>query len=651
MPNAGSGTAVLAAPGARALRYAAQAGVVLLLLTPLIVSRDTIYLYVVGKALYWRTLVEIVFTVWAVLALWAPAYRPPRSWLLGLLGAGVACSLLSASFGVSPERSFWSTYERMLGVVNELHMLAFVIVVVSLFRGAARSGSALRMLMNVNLGTSAVVGLLAIGRFLELEMPFYGALPELHSPSVGVPLGNPTWLAAFAVMNGTLALGFLVRSFLTGAVSPGRHWARLFWLAAAVLNYVALALTSSRGALLGLACAVAFLAFGGLLAFTRVRLWPLVLGFLAAAAIAIVFLLALPAFIDPHASSRLTEDGTEPIPIVGTYFPYRSARSRLVVWQAGLEGFAERPLLGWGPENFAAVFGKFQPGTVSRINIHDRAHNELIEQAATGGLLGVASYLGLWLFAFYVVLRAGRRLPPPERALALFAGAALVCSFVQGLTLFDTVATNLQYLLLICYVAWIEVETRGASGRRGGLAAVAAGWRASAADRLRTTIGKRVVGISAPLRLIVAGAAIALLATGLWLNQRIWSAASTLGRGTAVAVLEEAIATFEPMAREARLSYFVEVYKNWRTLRVRDPAEAKRVLGVFDAQAKAAVAAEPENWLVHYFLAWTYLHVASSEPSYQAVAVDHIRRTYELAPRHNMLTSASGFLPRSVDGT
>ena len=320
-PNLPHGTMAMTAPVAQALRYTACACVVLLLLTPLVVTRDTIYLYVVGKALYWRTLVEIAFTMWAVLALWVPAYRPPRSWLLGLVGAGVACSLLSASFGVSTERSLWSSYERMLGVVNELHMLAFVVVVVSLFRGASRSGSALHMLMNVNLGVSALVGLLAVGRFLELGVPFYGSLPELHLPRVGVPLGNPTWLAAFVVMNGTLALGFLVRSFLTGAASPLRHWARLFWLAAAVLNYVALALTSSRGALLGLVMAVAFLAFGGLLAFTRVRLWPLVLGFLGAAAIAIAALLALPAFIDPHASSRLTEDGTEPIPIVGTYFP------------------------------------------------------------------------------------------------------------------------------------------------------------------------------------------------------------------------------------------------------------------------------------------------------------------------------------------
>ena len=644
------GAAVVPVPVAQALRYIAQACVVLLLLTPLVVTPDTVYLYVVGKALYWRVLVEVTFAVWVVLALCVPAYRPPRSWLLGLLGVGVACSLLTAYLGVSPERSFWSTYERMLGVVNELHALAFAIVVVSLFRAASRTGQALLALLNFNLGVSALVALLAVGRFLELDMPFFGSLPELHLPGLGGVLGNPTWLAALVVVNGTLALGFLVRSFLTDAASPGRHGARLFWLATAALNYVALYLTSSRGALMGLVGGLAFLLFGGLSAFTRIRLRSLVLGFVGAAAMAIVAFLALPRFIDPHASSRLTEDGTVPGPIVGTYFPDRSARSRLAVWQAGLEGFAERPLLGWGPENFTVVFGRFQPGTVSHLRVHDRAHNTLIDQAATRGLLGVASYLGLWLFAFYVVLRAAKRLPRAERALALFAGAALMCSFVQGLTLFDTVATNLQCLLLICYLAWIEVEMRSAGGRRWRLTAVAERWYASMAERMRRALGKRAASISTTLRLAVVGATMALLATGLWVNQRIWSGASTLGRGSAVDIIEEAIAAFEPMAREPRFSYFAEVHRRWPTLRVRDPAEARRVLGVLDAEAKAAVAAEPENWLVHYFLAWAYRNVASSDPEYQARADDHIRRLYDLAPRHNMLRTGAGVLPRPNEG-
>ena len=636
-------------PMAKMLLDAARVGVLLLLLTPLIVA-DTIYPFVVGKALYWRTLVEIVFALWVLLALWVPACRPPRSWLLGLLGIGFVCSLLAAFFGVSPQRSFWSTYERMLGAVNEAHMLAFAIVVVSLFRGGARPGAKLHMLLNLNLGASAVLCLLAAARFFELDVPYYGSLPERHLPRIGGALGNPGWLALFAAMNGTLALGFLARSFLIESASSGRHWARLFWLVTAALNYFALMLASSRGAFLGLLAASAFLAFGGLLAFTRIRPWRLTLGFVGAGTLAIALvLLALPMLTDAAADgahSRLSEDGTEPFPVAGVYFQDRSARSRLAVWQAGLEGFAARPFFGWGPENFITVFGKFQPGTVKQIKVHDRPHNKLIEEAATKGLLGLASYLGLWLFAFYVVLRASRRLPPPERVLALCAGAALTCHFVQSLTLFDTVITNIQYILFLCYVAWIETTLRSTAGT-----ATSSRWRTSAAERLRAILSNCSAKILAVPRIAVAGAAIALAVAGLLVNQRILSAALIWGSGTTIPITEESIAAFEPLAGAPRLSYFVRVRENWRMIRMQHPTEAKRLLRTLDAEAKAAVAAEPENWVLHHALAWTYLTVAASEPDYKALADHHIRRTYELSPRQQLIRARGEPPPRPSPAT
>src|SRR3989338_8935724 len=33
-------------------------------------------------------------------------------------------------------------------------------------------------------------------------------------------------------------------------------------------------------------------------------------------------------------------------------------QSRMVMWQIAFDGFKERPILGWGPENFTQVFDK-----------------------------------------------------------------------------------------------------------------------------------------------------------------------------------------------------------------------------------------------------------------------------------------------------
>ena len=61
----------------RVLLAVVWAGTALLLLTPVVITNETIFPLVVGKALYSRTLIEIVFLAWAVLAYRRAEYRPP----------------------------------------------------------------------------------------------------------------------------------------------------------------------------------------------------------------------------------------------------------------------------------------------------------------------------------------------------------------------------------------------------------------------------------------------------------------------------------------------------------------------------------------------------------------------------------------------
>ena len=136
-----------------ALRWGVFVGIALLLLTPFVVTPETLFPFVVGKALWSRSIIEIVFALWAVLALAQPAYRPPRSWLLLVLAGGVGVSLLAAAFGVSWQRSLWSTYERMLGVVDLAHWFALAVVLASMLR----TTSGWRALLTFNLGVSLAV--------------------------------------------------------------------------------------------------------------------------------------------------------------------------------------------------------------------------------------------------------------------------------------------------------------------------------------------------------------------------------------------------------------------------------------------------------------------------------------------------------------
>ena len=74
----------------RLLLWAVRTGILLVLLTPLIVTKDTLFPFVVGKAIFARSVVEVAFGLWIVLIIYYRQHRPPRWWVLAALGVWVS---------------------------------------------------------------------------------------------------------------------------------------------------------------------------------------------------------------------------------------------------------------------------------------------------------------------------------------------------------------------------------------------------------------------------------------------------------------------------------------------------------------------------------------------------------------------------------
>ena len=115
-------------PADLALIWAIRAGLLALLVTPLIVTPSTIFPFIVGKALFARTVIEIVLALWLVLLIRRPEYRPVASTLAVLFGLFLLAALISGLFGVSPQRSIWSNYQRMTGVFDLAHWFAALVI-------------------------------------------------------------------------------------------------------------------------------------------------------------------------------------------------------------------------------------------------------------------------------------------------------------------------------------------------------------------------------------------------------------------------------------------------------------------------------------------------------------------------------------------
>ena len=650
-----------------------RAAVALVVLTPLVTAPWTLYPFSVGKALWARVLIAAAFAMWAVLALARPRWRPPPSALLALLGAGLAVAALSGWFGVDPAMSWWSNYDRMQGLVNAAHWAAFALVAASV----ARTGRDWTRLLNINLAVGLCVSAIAVLRYAVPDLPLPVPAGEGHWPRIGASAGNPILLGAYLQAIALLAMGFLVRSYCAPLPAPARParrsrkgkagrsrkgkarrrakararaaprpaagggWGRrLFWAATAAFSLAGLSLTGSLGALLGLAAGLGG-ACGLYALFGRARrsrsLGLAGLGALAAGGLALALAVAAGGGRDPVADTDPADTFERPALEGGNVMLERAtsgewvgftAGNRLRIWESGARAFAERPLLGWGPENHYVASARHISAPPERARVQYHAHNLALEEAVGKGALGLAAWLALWAATGWVALRAARRIEDPgQRALAVFAAAALAGWFVQAQTSFYCAESWLQHMLLLGFLVHLETALRGDAPQAGRLAARLRGWLDRMPRPKRVPAGARAVTAAGALAL--AGASIASSAAIHAGARAMWRADNG---GPFIAELERAIGAFEPLAGGPRVVLFNNLALNWEVLAEYQPGEAARLLALADAEAGAALAARPESWLLHQALARLYVKVAATRPEYAPRAERHLARSRVLAP-------------------
>lgn len=654
----------------RPLRFAVFAGIALLLLTPFVVTKGTVFPYVVGKALWSRSIIEVVFALWAVLALIDPRrYRPPRSWLLGLLTAGFAVSLVSAVLGVSPLRSFWSTYERMQGLIDAAHWLAFAVVLVSMLR----TRGAWRLLVSGMAGTGAVIALVVVAVAHDVDVPFYGALPEIDLPRLGGPLGNPTFLSGYMLVNLMAAIGLAVRAWLAARaaavdgdvasrstaegqrstaprhvsvrarkawqrrarvaqreapVQPpgwtGARWAPVvLWAASAALTFWAFALAGSVGGFVGLFASLALLAVAGAFR-ARGRLRTIAI----AALLALLGVAAAGGMRAWAADRSAVYLPDQPVArhVLSAHATRPGVQSRFAAWEAGLEGFAERPVLGFGPENFIDVFGRYASGYGAFAEPHDRAHGKLVEVAATTGAAGLATWLALWSLALLTVGRAALRGETLERVLALFVGAALAAHLVQVQFLFDTPNTSLQAVLLLGYAAGLESSAFGASRRRWLPVWLRRRWAAFC--------GLRTVQVA------LAASALGAAVAGLTVHRSIHAAASVeyvSSDSDSLEVLAQGIDGFPALGELHRRLLLEGIATDWTRIRAEDGVRALRLLDLASQEVAEAERTRTAEWRIHYGAAWAFTAASVTDPEYYAgEAQRFVSTTRALAPNREV---------------
>jgi O-antigen ligase/Tfp pilus assembly protein PilF len=405
-------------------RWTIYAGAFAVLCIPFLVTTSMYFPYITGKNFAFRIIVELMLGAWAVLMLLNRTYRPKRSAIFLAMVLFVVVIGIADMFGAQPLRSFWSNFERMEGFIAILHLAAYLFVVGSVIRGE----KIWNVLLNVSVGISTI---LSLQSFSELSSPT-GALVR-----VDATLGNPTYFAVYLLFNIFIALVLLYRR------RENKLWAGAYAVAA-VFQVIALYNTGTRGTLLGL---IGGLILAALIIVLRGAAYPRlrrVAGIsLAVAVIGGGLFIALRHTSFVQSSPILARVAN--ISVTDT-----TVQSRIILWsRIGWSGFKERPLLGWGQDNFIVVFGKYyDPEMYKQEPWFDRAHNVFVDWLIAGGALGLLAYLLLFGAGVYVLWKSDS-FPLPEKAL-LFG--LLAAYFFHNIFVFDNLISYIYFTLFLAYL-------------------------------------------------------------------------------------------------------------------------------------------------------------------------------------------------------
>ena len=625
----------------------------LVMVTPLIVMTDplpvTLFPYVVGKALWTRTLIEIAFGLWLILLLRDSSYRFPKSWTLAVLGVYVLIALLATVFSVSITRSLWSTYERMQGWVDLAHWVTFVVVLVSTHRTWVHW----RTLLNFNLGVGIVIGLLGLTQFFDIRVFDY----LQYKNRLDITLGNPTYVGGYMLVNFFIASAFLAESLLDRSASetrgravdrrrrrraqqsgglssvPPEHLWRAFFAAAIALSLLMVFLSGTRSAAFALVAGILAFGVGYALWGGSQRLRTAAIGTTAAIA---AFALVVAVFIVVRAGTdveRIDVPGTMIERLLNTGVRDRSVEGRIAAAQVGWEAFLNRPILGWGPENYTVGYDRhvgpeaFAKGATS----FDQAHNKLIEELTTKGLFGLLGYLALWASMAAVFVRKARYLTAGQQAFAFLIGAGLIGYFAQNLFLFDTPGTVIHLYVLVGFVVFLDSMVLKRSGSGPTQVVVQEERAADRSPLFPSLTGEMAIGSL----IIVVGIGIA--AAVFLLNVRPLTASSraveavtqSLPWNQRFEAFEESVSTFPPLSNTVRMMMFREIGLDWRTLRDEEVSSTLQIVGT---HGPAGRKAEPEEWRLLSAMAVIYQQAGDVNEERIAQARDLIERAVELAP-------------------
>ncbi|MDF1497656.1 MAG: O-antigen ligase family protein [Patescibacteria group bacterium] len=435
------------------LKYIAYAGIYGGLLMPLMFLPVVIFPFVFSKLIFFQVIIGLTFPAYLILAWVEPQYRPRKSFLYFAFIAYFVALFLSMVFAIDPLRAWWGNQERMNGLFTLLHFFVWLTMATAILK----TWKQWQYVLNYLIVLGVFMGIVAL-----LQKPFPNLLKFPATIRVGGLLDNPIYQGAYQLF----ILFFIAMLWFKTKRNALRAW----YVIAAIVSFSAMIAAGSRGPFMGLIFGgvISAIAVGVMYKNTKVRV--ALFGSIGLAAL--VYIGIVTAGVNTATFKSLEAS----YPTATRIFSLKTGTAgRFIAWDIAWQSFLERPLTGYGLDNFHIAFNKHYNPQSLRSGYYetwfDRAHNTVMDVVSMTGLFGALTFLGIWFGIYYTVIYARRKryidIPTTAVLLGLPAGY-----FLQNLFVFDHPAafsmSYLLYALVICvgFSAFKDGETDSHTGKK-----------------------------------------------------------------------------------------------------------------------------------------------------------------------------------------
>ena len=416
----------------------------------LFIFKSWIFPYITSKSIPFRIIVELMSLAYLILALKFPKYRPKKSWILYSLLIFTGIAIITSVFGINPKLSFTGDLERMWGINMWLHLVLFF-VVVSSFLKTKKEWFAF---LNIGLIFASSIAIYGYLQRWGVEGLFQTGITRIQSV-----LGNSAYVAGILLLSSILSFYLLIKT-------RGFWWKTLF-ITHIFIQLPAMFMAEIRGAQVAFFFVLFVISLVYIFRSRNKKIKYGIIGFLLL--LILIFTLAFQ-----NQEAEWVKNNSILHRLTSISLSSGTVRTRLISWEAGLNAFKERPVMGFGMENYYYAFDKYFQADYYNIAASetwfDRAHNMVMENLVAHGIFGILAYLSIFIISLIYLykiykkdsaegLNQGSRAESRDRSgekenwlFSLFFGSLVIAYFIQNVFVFDSLAVTMFFFFLLAYI-------------------------------------------------------------------------------------------------------------------------------------------------------------------------------------------------------